>query len=52
MRCWLSTRSAGRRDAAVPAAVFYAPTRSTVKPEIKIETARKAMASENGVGPR
>jgi hypothetical protein len=38
----------GRRDAAVPTAVFCAPTKSTVNPEIKIEAARKTMIIDLG----
>jgi hypothetical protein len=45
-RYLLSSRSAGRRNAAVPVAVFCAPTKSTVNPEIKIDTARKVMVRD------
>jgi hypothetical protein len=46
LRYRLSSGSAGGRDAAGIATVFWAPTKSTVNPEIKIETARKVMVRD------
>ena len=46
LRYRLCSKSSGRRNAAGLVAVFWAPTKSTLNPEIKIEAARKAMVRD------